>query len=144
MTLFSSRIVPDQVGLLLDGETVVDGVSRWPIGPGVSGNGVEGGDFIVSFATDAATQALPVPLVPIDPLGSLIYQTPYNATGTIAFGGDTDDFTITLDANQTVTILVGASSGLQPTVSLFDSANNQVGTTAIAPAPGARPSTRPR
>ena len=132
LTLVSSpSAFSDVAGWSLDGEPL-----SWPIPPNVSGDGIAGGDFYVNFVTDAAAQALPVPLVPINPLGSLIYQTPYNATGTIAFGGDTDDFTIALDANQTVTILVGASSGLQPTVSLFDSADNQVGTTAIAPAAG--------
>ena len=115
LTLFSNlNSFQDQVGLLLDGETV-SGYVPLADRPGTSGNGVEGGDFTVTFATDSATQALPVPLAPVDPLGSLIYQSPSSATGTIAFGGDTDDFTIALDANQTVTILVGASDGLQPT-----------------------------
>ncbi len=126
----------DQVGLLLDGETSVAGVPRWPIGPGITGNNVEGGDFMVQFVIDAPSQALPVPLVPVAPLGSLIHQSPWPASGTIAFAGDTDDFTINLDANQTVSLVIGASAGLQPTVTLFDAANQQIGNAIVASAPG--------
>ena len=115
------------VGLDLDGEYS---------GTLPSGNGLEGGDFVIQFSVDAPTRQLPVPLTAIEPLGSLIYQTPYASSGVIAPGSDTDDFTIELDANQTVTLLVGASAGLQPTVSLFDPSDNQVGSTATAPAPG--------
>ncbi len=117
----------DLVGLDLDGEYS---------GTLPSGNGLEGGDFVIHFSVDAPTRQLPVPLTAIDPLGSLIYQTPYALSGVIAPGSDTDDFTIELDANQTVTLLVGASAGLQPTVSLFDPSDNQVDSMATAPAPG--------
>ena len=101
----------DLVGLDLDGEYS---------GTLSSGNGLEGGDFVIQISVDAPTRQLPVPLTAIEPLGSLIYQTPYASSGVIAPGSDTDDFTIELDANQTVTLLVGASAGLQPTVALFD------------------------
>ncbi|MEO8270975.1 MAG: lectin-like protein, partial [Aureliella sp.] len=80
----------DQVGLVLDGEP-----------PVVSGNGIEGGDYFVSFATDSGTQALT--LVPVEPLGSLVYTTPADALGLIAFAGDTDDFTISIDPGQRLT-----------------------------------------
>jgi hypothetical protein len=138
LTLFSNPdSFQDQVALLLDGETIVSGVSQWPIGPGVSGNGVEGGNFAVSFSMDVGTQTLPVPLAPVAPLGSLVYQTSSPTNGTIAFAADTDEFTIALDAHQTVTVVVEATGELQPTITLFDPANDQVGGTAIAPAPGA-------
>ena len=117
----------DLVGLDLDGEFS---------GTLPSGNGLEGGDFVIQISVDAPTRQLPVPLTAIEPLGSLIYQTPHASSGVIAPGSDTDDFTIELDANQTVTLLVGASAGLQPMVSLFDPSDNQVGSTATAPAPG--------
>ncbi len=131
LTLFSNPFsFVDESGFFLDGEPLV-----WPIPPNQSGNGIEGGDFFVDFVMDAGTQALPVPLVAIDPLGSLVYQSPFNATGVIAFAGDTDDFTINLDAGQTVTVLVaGLSRGL--TVELnVDGPGGSIGT-ATAPAPG--------
>ncbi len=106
LTLFSNPgSFVDQVGFFLDGEPLT-----WPIPSNESGNGVEGGDFFVDFITDAGTQALPVPLVAVDPVGSLIYQSPFDANGVIAFAGDTDEFTIDLDAGQTVTVLVDAVS----------------------------------
>ena len=71
------RAFQDIVGIALDGEPVA-----WPIPPNESGDGDEGGNFFVDFATDAGTQALPTPLVAVNPLGSLIYQTPYDTTGT--------------------------------------------------------------
>ena len=44
----------DVVGWDLDGEPVA-----WPIPPNESGDGVEGGNFYVDFATDVGPQALP-------------------------------------------------------------------------------------
>ena len=80
----------DLVGLWLDGEA-----SAWP-----TGNGLEGGDFVVNFVTDADTRALPTPLVDLPPSGAQVQQTPYATSGAITTAGDTDDFTITLNAGQ--------------------------------------------
>ena len=114
----------DRVGLVLDGEP-----------PVVSGNGIEGGDFYLNFVTDLGTQALPVPLVPIEPLGSLVYQTPSDTSAVIAFTGDTDDFTISLDANQTATVLVnGVSPAITPQVTLTGPGGTIA--TAVASVPG--------
>ena len=116
------RVPGHRSGIALDGEPVA-----WPIPPNQSGDGIEGGDFFVDFATDAGTQALPTPLVPVNPLGSLIYQTPYDTTGTIAFTGDTDDFTINVDAGQTLTILVQPGYSLQASIEVHDPSNALVG-----------------
>jgi subtilisin family serine protease len=122
----------DEVGFILDGEPLT-----WDIPPNESGDGFEGGDFFVNFSIDLGTQALPVPLVPVNPLGSLIYQSPFTSTGTAVFAGDTDDFTIDLDAGQTISVLVGAlSAAVQPTVDVFDAADVPLGPTAVAPAAG--------
>ena len=54
LTLFSGDgQFEDQVGFNLDGET-----SAWPIPPNQSGNGTEGGAFVVSFDLDVQ---IPVP-----------------------------------------------------------------------------------
>jgi hypothetical protein len=120
----------DVVGNNLDGEPLA-----FPIPPNVSGDGVEGGNFAVDFALDAGTQPLPTPLVPVAPPGSLIYQPPpLPATGTIAFAGDTDDFTIALDPGQTLAVLVDGSAGLQPTVAVLDPSNMPIGVAGTAPA----------
>jgi extracellular elastinolytic metalloproteinase len=113
----------DVVGNNLDGEPLA-----WPIPPNTSGDGFEGGDFFVTFSTDAGAQGLPVPLVAVNPKGSLIYESPSPATGTIVFGGDTDDFTIDLDAGQTLTVLVETTSSLQSTIELLDPSLVSIGT----------------
>ncbi len=69
LTLFSGDFgFQDTVGFDLDGETPI-----WPIPANVSGDGIEGGNFEVSFGIDIGTRAVPVPLKPVEPLGSLIY-----------------------------------------------------------------------
>ena len=126
LTLFSNPFsFVDQVGLMLDGEP-----------PVVSGNGIEGGDFFVNFATDAGTQPLPTPLKAVEPLGSLVYQTPSDLLGTITFAGDRDDFTINLDAGQTASIVVNAPRGdFQPTISFYGPSDQEL-SSATAPAVG--------
>jgi len=114
----------DTQGWYLDGET-----PNWPIPPNESGDGYEGGDFVVDFSMDAATRALPTP-VPVDPAGSLISQTPFDAQGTLTPAYDVDDWTIDLTAGSTVTVLVTgvawAYPAFAPVVELFDPANNLV------------------
>ncbi len=111
----------------------------WPIPPNVSGDGFEGGDFFVNFATDVDTRALPTPLEAVEPLGSLVYQTPDvpNSKGTIVAADDTDGFTIDLDAGQTASIVIGVPlGGLQPTVSFVYEPDSTVLGSATAPAVG--------
>ncbi|MDH4073686.1 MAG: PPC domain-containing protein, partial [Gammaproteobacteria bacterium] len=131
LTLFSNPFsFVDQVGLTLDGEPVA-----WPIPTNLSGNGIEGGDFFVNFATDFDTRALPTPLQPVEPLGGLVYQTPDvpTAKGTIVFADDTDAFTIDLDAGQTASIVIGVPGGnLQPTVSFSGPDSTVLGSATAA------------
>jgi hypothetical protein len=110
----------DAIGHALDGEFS---------GTFPSGDGVDGGDFAIGFAMDIATTAFPVPLTAKPPLGSLIYDP--TASGLIATAGDTDAFTISVDAGQTISVLVKPTSpGLQPSVQLFDPGNVLVGSDA--------------
>jgi extracellular elastinolytic metalloproteinase len=118
----------DAVGNDLDGEPLA-----FPIPPNVTGDGIEGGTFFVSFSTDA-DGAIPVPLVAVEPLGSLVYQTGTPADATVAFPGDTDSFTINLDAGQVLTVVVTPISGaMTPTVELLDPTLTVIGS---ATAPG--------
>jgi hypothetical protein len=95
-----------------------------------SGDGVEGGDFVLNFSLDVGTAAFPTPLTPEAPLGSLIYGS--SVTGIISPGSDTDSFTILLDAGQTISVVASPDSGLQPTIELTNSANADVETAAAA------------
>ncbi|NQV31708.1 MAG: DUF4347 domain-containing protein, partial [Phycisphaeraceae bacterium] len=97
----------------------LNGASSFPL---PSGQGdLAPDDFVVDFVVDAAaSQAYPVPLEAKAPLGSLIYD-PF-VIGTVFTSGDTDDYSVTVDANQTFTIVVvDPSETLQPAIELFDS-----------------------
>jgi Bacterial pre-peptidase C-terminal domain/Bacterial Ig-like domain len=107
----------DAAGNALDGEFT---------GVFPSGNGTAGGNFIIGFSMDGGTEAFPTPLIAQKPLGSLVYDP--SVTRTIAFGGDSDAFTISVDAGQTITVLATGSSGLQPQVQLLDPSNTVIGT----------------
>jgi len=65
------------------------------------------------------------------PLGGMIYET--SGSGWIGFSGDSDGFTISLNASQTLSILVTpVSSTLRPQVELLDPANTSIGIASAA------------
>jgi hypothetical protein len=129
----NSGLIKDYFGLQLDGETVVNGRSVWPIPPAHTGNGIPGGDFTVDFALDVtASIAYPTPLNPVNPPGSLIYQgDPFGST--ILQSGEQDTFTLNVAAGQTVTVLVHPTgTTLQPTITVTDPNNNSSSASASA------------
>ena len=74
-------------------------------------------DYAVAFDADAATRAVPTPLTPVAPLGSLAYTG--TTSGAITKATDVDAFTIPLAAGQTLTVLgTPQPNGLWPTVSV--------------------------
>ena len=130
LTVFSGPGFTDLVGWDLDGEPVA-----FPIPPNQSGDGVPGGNFFVHFGLDVVgAQPLPTPATPVLPLGGLIYDPA--VTSSLKFAGDTDTFTIALDAGQTATVLVHPTGALQPTVTLFDPSGNPIGSAAASVAGG--------
>jgi hypothetical protein len=123
----------DLFGLNLDGETTVGGQSSWPIGPGQghSGDGIQRGNFVVDFTADfPGAVDYPTPLIPVVPVGGMIYEgTPL--VSTLISAGDTDRFKLSVNAGQTLTVLIHPlSAGLQPTILVGHSS-------ATAPAAGA-------
>jgi hypothetical protein len=119
LTLFSSGF-EDLVAFHLDGEPHVP---RPPSVP--SGDGVEGGDFFIDFTLDTDTvTAYPTPLSPKAPPGSLIYDP--TVTDVIAPAGDTEAFTLNVNAGQTITVVV-QSTTLQGTFTLTDPNGKQIG-----------------
>ena len=122
LTLYSGDgRLEDVEGLNLDGEA-----TAWPIPPNVSGDGEEGGDFSFSFFLDAGTVAYPTPLKAKKPAGSLIYDP--SVTAWIQPAGDTDRFTLSLDSNQTLTIVVDPSeSTFRPRVDLLGPTGARLG-----------------
>jgi subtilisin family serine protease len=71
--------------------------------------------FAGSYSLDIGTIPFPTPLAPLAPLGSLIYDPVFSG---ILTSGDTDSFTINVDAGQTITVLVTPSAGLRPAITL--------------------------
>ncbi|MBX9580456.1 MAG: S8 family serine peptidase, partial [Gemmataceae bacterium] len=85
----------------------------YPGGPyftDLAGNPLDGqgvgyaSDFFLDFAADADTVAFPTPLAQTGRLGSLVYGG--STVSTATFAGDTDAFTLALDANQTASVVV--------------------------------------
>ena len=72
----------DAIGNNLDGEPLA-----WPMPPHTSGDGVEGGNFVVHFYTDIGTVSFPTPLAGVNPSGGLIYSG--SSVRNIASGTDT-------------------------------------------------------
>ncbi|MHC4201938.1 MAG: hypothetical protein ACYSU0_18270 [Planctomycetota bacterium] len=107
----------------------LDGAPSWPL---PSGNGSEGGNFVVNFTTDIGTVAYPTPLAAKLPPGSLIYDP--SVQGTITPDTDTDSFTLEVDAGQTITVVVDSSLPLQPEVELFHPTLGSMGVVQAATA----------
>ncbi|MFO0798570.1 MAG: S8 family serine peptidase [Gemmataceae bacterium] len=82
--------------------------------------------FTGSYSIDVGTRPYPVPLASIQPLGSMIAYN-QSITGLInpgIPGGDTDDFTITLDGGQTVALqLFNVAPGLRGRVQVYSPTN---------------------
>ncbi|MCY2927358.1 MAG: pre-peptidase C-terminal domain-containing protein, partial [Planctomycetota bacterium] len=117
----------DLVGCNLDGEPLT-----WPVGPGVSGDGIAGGDFVVHFRTDISISPLGT-LTPVAPAGSLVYSA--QVTGDLYATSDTDAFSIPLAAGQRISLVVQGDRQLQAVVRLISPANALLAS-AAAPAPG--------
>ncbi len=86
--------------------------------PGAAYNG--------SLNLDITTLPFPTPLVQAGPPGTLVYSGTYSS-GAIGVVGDTDSFTISLDAGQTLTVLAIPAAGLTPTLQVRDPSNNLIG-----------------
>ena len=72
--------------------------------------------FSASYTVDVATEPFPVPLTPINPRGSLVYGN--SITAAILSAGDTDNYTLALDAGQTLSAFVNPVAGLQPILTI--------------------------
>lgn len=93
----SSRI-QDIAGNTLDGEA--NASTTIP-----SGNGAEGGDFVVNFFVDESlSEPTPVTLTPFDPVATFAQEGSFN--GTSHFNGDEDRFGIDLSAGQVFSVQV--------------------------------------
>ena len=99
----------DIAGHYLDGEPVA-----FPIPSNQSGDGVAGGDFVVSFFIDQSGVGTLPAFTAKNPRGSLAYASSKSAM--IAPAGDSDSYTFTLEAGQTLTAAVRPSPTSTPTL----------------------------
>lgn len=77
--------------------------------------------FSATYELDFKSRAFPTPLVAVNPLGNRTYQG--TITGLINNGTDVDDFTLTLDPDQTLSLTVTPVSSLQPRVQVIGPGN---------------------
>jgi hypothetical protein len=85
-----------------------------------------------TVAVDYTSVPFPTPLAAGTPLGSLTYSGSFSAT--VGYAGDTDSFTLNLDANQTLNLIVPPDINLQPTITVTGPGVNR---TAASTAAGA-------
>src|SRR5262249_55624983 len=110
LTLFSGMTgghLADLAGHALDGEFR---------GSFPSGDGIDGGNFSIRFMVETPIATLPA-FTPKLPAGSLIYTISVSAY--IDWAGDIDRYAVTLDAGQTVSVLLKPiDPKLQPVVEI--------------------------
>ncbi|MHC4562200.1 MAG: S8 family serine peptidase [Planctomycetota bacterium] len=124
LTLLSgSGRFEDTLGNVLDGEPV------WPL---PSGDGVAGGDFVVNFSADVTSSPFPVPLTAQSPEGSLVYEG--SEARVIGAAGDTDGFTLEVDPDQTITIVLTTEATLQGSVEVRDPSGVLLGSSSAGAA----------
>lgn len=104
----------DRAGNNLDGEVLL---TTWPMPPGVSGDGARGGSFSFAFdLVEVGAIALPAATAVNWPRGGAAYRS---AASGLVSAGDTDLFTIDLDAGQVASVILTPDSGLAPVVEML-------------------------
>ncbi|MBX7102527.1 MAG: pre-peptidase C-terminal domain-containing protein [Gemmataceae bacterium] len=94
-----------------------------------TGNGTA--QFIGNYVLDVTTSAFPTPLVASGPLGSMTYcGTAAGAISLFVAAPDTDSYTITLDAGQTLSLTATPGATLRPTVQITGPGGVNVSNTA--------------
>jgi len=97
-------------GISAEGTLTLD----MPFGALADGFGNPSTAYSGSFVLDFGTVAYPTPLEAKAPAGGLVYDP--SVSGVVGFVGDTDSFTIDLDAGQTIGVIVVPDANLQPQI----------------------------
>lgn len=131
----SGSLTPDQIYTTME-STALDMDDPFTPGFDTGYDRLTGHGLVDGLAAVAAV-ALPPTLnfSPVDPLGSLIYEGSLSASIDTAVAGDSDTYTVELDAGQTITLSVDSAADLQATVELI-APNGDVVATATGSAPG--------
>ncbi len=87
--------------------------------------------FIGAYQSDIGTVAFPSVLTAGEPVGSLIYEGDYTAT--VGLAGDTDNFTLDLDAGQKLGVLITpGTTSLRPSITVTGPGGTNVTNSAAA------------
>ncbi|MEZ0267185.1 MAG: M36 family metallopeptidase [Phycisphaerae bacterium] len=112
----ATLVDPTTVRYTLSGVTT-EGALTYTLAAGAvtDADGFASAAFTGNLAVDIGTRALPAPTA-IAPAASLAYRA--TGGGVIGVAADVDDFTLPLDAGQTVTVVVTPAAGLRAAVTL--------------------------
>lgn len=87
--------------------------------------------FAGAYQSDIGTMAFPSALTAAEPVGSMIYEGSYAAT--VGLAGDTDNFTIDLDAGQKLGVLITpGTTSLRPSITVTGPGGTNVSNSAAA------------
>ena len=118
-TVVSARaLTPESVDLTLSGITQDGSLTLTvPAGAILDNYGVPSAAFTGTYITDIVSEPYPTPLQSVPPAGSLIYDP--TVTGSVGFVGDTDTYTLSLAAGQTLSLVVSTDPNLIGKVTLL-------------------------
>jgi hypothetical protein len=89
-----------------------------------------GAAFTGVYVVENGSTPFPTPRIAQNPQGSLIYDG--STAGNISVAGDTDNFTLAINPDQTITAIVTGSGGLQPSVMLRNPDSTVIGSSTAA------------
>ncbi len=113
----------------------LDGAPNLPVSPKPFGKRPAGANSVLNFSTDnTALQSFPT-FSAKQPAGSLIYDS--TVSGVIGASGDSDSYTLVLDAGQTLSVVVTPSATLRSKVIVRGPSGTLLGS-ATAPAAGGK------
>ena len=115
--------IEDLAGNALDGEANFDSLDGT-----ITGDGVEGGDYVVEFQVESGVQPIDLAMQPVLPLGSLTHTM--RDMGTVSYSGDVDSYSLELEAGEFLDILVTPRFGGADFVEVTDGAGTAISSLA--------------
>ncbi len=127
-------LTPESIDLTLSGITQDGSLTLTiPVGGILDTFGVPNAAFTGTYVVDIVSEPYPTPLQGEKPAGSLIYDP--MVTGSVGFVGDTDTYTLSLVANQTLSLVMTTAPNLIGMVTLLGPDGSAIAS-ATAPAAG--------
>ena len=115
---------------LLSGDGKLENRSGWNLDG--DNNATEGGNYVANFGLEVASANFATPLTAVAPAGSQVYSG--SQSSKIDFAGDTDSWTLDLDAGQSLSVVMTGNGTLQPRVTVLAPNGTTLGTATGAAA----------